>query len=143
MKVRDILHTKGATVITTTPDATLHDALRTLVDSRVVTLVVIDPAGKVVGIITERDLLRVCAELNGEIDRLRVADWMTTHLIIGVPRDEVGYIMGIMTHNRIRHSPIMDDGRLEGIISIGDVVKAQLEETEFENRYLKDYIQRQ
>ena len=133
MKVRDILHTKGATVITTTPDATLHDALRTLINSRVGALVVIDLEGKVVGIITERDLLRVCAELNGEINSLRVADWMTTHLIIGVPQDEVSYIMGIMTHNRIRHLPIMDDGRLEGIVSIGDVVKAQLDE-QFESR---------
>jgi len=143
MKVRDILHTKGAEVITTTPDTTLHDALRTLVESRVGALVVINPTGKVVGIITERDLLRMCAVRNDDIDRLHVADWMTTNLIIGVPTDEVGYIMGIMTNNRIRHLPIMADGRLEGIISIGDVVKAQLEETEFENRYLKDYIQRQ
>jgi len=143
MKVCDILQTKGTTVITTTPDATLHDALRTLVDSRVGALVVIDTAGHVVGIITERDLLRMCAAHSDDIDRIRVVEWMTTNLIIGVPTDEVGYIMGIMTNNRIRHLPIMDDGRLEGIISIGDVVKAQLEETEFENRYLKDYIQRQ
>ncbi len=143
MKVCDILHTKGTAVITTTPDATLHDALQTLVDSRVGALVVINPEGKVVGIITERDLLRMCAAHSAEIDSIYVADWMTTNLIIGVPKDEVGYIMGIMTNNRIRHLPIMDDGRLEGIISIGDVVKAQLEETEFENRYLKDYIQRQ
>lgn len=143
MKVCDILHTKGTDVITTTPDATLHEALRTLVMSRVGALVVLNPPGKVVGIITERDLLRLCAARNDEIDRLCVADWMTTDLIIGVPTDEVGYIMGIMTNNRIRHLPIMADGRLEGIISIGDVVKAQLEETAFENRYLKDYIQRQ
>lgn len=143
MKVGDILHTKGTAVITIRPDATLHDALRTLVDSHVGALVVINSAGKVVGIITERDLLRMCAARNTEIDRIYVADWMTTNLIIGVPKDEVGYVMGIMTNNRIRHLPIMDGGRLEGIISIGDVVKAQLEETEFENRYLKDYIQRQ
>jgi CBS domain-containing protein len=143
MKVCDILHTKGTAVMTTTPDATLHDALRTLVNARVGALVVVNLEGKVVGIITERDLLRVCADHSGEINSSRVADWMTTNLIIGVPKDEIGYIMGIMTNNCIRHLPIMDNGRLEGIISIGDAVKAQLEETEFENRYLKDYIQRQ
>jgi CBS domain-containing protein len=106
-------------------------------------LVVTTAEGKVVGIITERDLLRVCAARSGEIDDTRIAECMPANLIIGLPEDEVGYVMGIMTNNRIRHLPIMNGERLEGIISIGDVVKAQLEETEFENRYLKDYIQRQ
>jgi CBS domain-containing protein len=143
MKVSQILQSKGTTVITARPDATLHDALRTLVSNRVGALVVTTTEGKVVGIITERDLLRVCAARSGEIDDTRVAECMTANLIIGLPEDEVGYVMGIMTNNRIRHLPIMNGERLEGIISIGDIVKAQLEETEFENRYLKDYIQRQ
>ena len=143
MKVSQILRSKGIAVITARPDATLHDALQTLVSNRVGALVVTTTEGKVVGIITERDLLRVCAARSGEIDDTRVAECMTANLIIGLPEDEVGYVMGIMTNNRIRHLPIMNGERLEGIISIGDVVKAQLEETEFENRYLKDYIQRQ
>jgi CBS domain-containing protein len=143
MKVSQILRSKGTAVITARPDATLHDALQTLVSNRVGALVVTTTEGKVVGIITERDLLRVCAARSGEIDDTRVAECMTANLIIGLPQDEVGYVMGIMTNNRIRHLPIMNGERLEGIISIGDVVKAQLEETEFENRYLKDYIQRQ
>ncbi len=66
---------------------------------------------------------------------------MTTRLIIGVPDDEVSYVMGVMTHNRIRHLPIVSGDHLEGILSIGDVVKAQLEEVAVENRYLRDYIQ--
>jgi CBS domain-containing protein len=143
MKVSQILRSKGTAVFTARPDATLHDALQTLVSNRVGALVVTTTEGKVVGIITERDLLRVCAARSGEIDDTRVAECMTANLIIGLPEDEVGYVMGIMTNNRIRRLPIMNGERLEGIISIGDVVKAQLEETEFENRYLKDYIQRQ
>lgn len=143
MKVRDLLQAKGSAVTTIHPQATLYDALAALVHHRIGSLVVIDDAGKVAGIITERDLLRECLTRGEQLKDLQVREVMTTHVIIGVPEDEVGYIMGIMTHNRIRHLPIMEGQRLEGLVSIGDVVKAQLEETEFENRYLKDYIQRQ
>jgi CBS domain-containing protein len=66
---------------------------------------------------------------------------MTRGLIVGVPKDSVDYAMGVMTRNRIRHLPIMEGKKLAGIISIGDVVKDQLSESEFENRMLKDYIQ--
>jgi CBS domain-containing protein len=143
MKVQDLLRAKGTAVMTIHPEATLYDALAALVHHRIGSLVVTDDAGKVVGIITERDLLRECATRGERLKELQIREVMTTHLIIGVPDDDVGYVMGIMTQNRIRHLPIIDGQRLEGLISIGDVVKAQLEETEFENRYLKDYIQRQ
>jgi signal-transduction protein with cAMP-binding, CBS, and nucleotidyltransferase domain len=69
-----------------------------------------------------------------------VKDVMTKHLIVGVPDDDLSYVMGIMTKNKIRHLPIMDGGELAGIISIGDVVNAHVVETTFENRMLKDYI---
>ncbi|MBI3244891.1 MAG: CBS domain-containing protein [Deltaproteobacteria bacterium] len=143
MKVRDLLQAKDTAIMTIHPEATLYDALAALVHHRIGSLVVLAAASQVVGIITERDLLRECLTRNEQLKDLQVCEVMTTHLIIGVPEDEVGYIMGIMTHNRIRHLPIMDGQRLAGLISIGDVVKAQLEETEFENRYLKEYIQRQ
>jgi CBS domain-containing protein len=143
MKVQDLLQAKGTAVMTIHPEATLYDALKALVHHRIGSLVVTDDAGKVVGIITERDLLRECMTRGEQLKDLQIREVMTTRLIIGVPDDDVGYVMGIMTQNRVRHLPIMDGQRLEGLISIGDVVKAQLEETEFENRYLKDYIQRQ
>ncbi|HXG21121.1 MAG TPA: CBS domain-containing protein [Methylomirabilota bacterium] len=143
MKVRDLLQVKGSAVITIHPQATLYDALTALVHHRIGSLVVLDDAGKVAGIITERDLLRECLTRGEQLKALQVRDVMTTHLIIGVPEDQIGYVMGIMTQNRIRRLPIMQGQHLEGLISIGDVVKAQLEETEFENRYLKEYIQRQ
>jgi CBS domain-containing protein len=143
MKIRDILRGKGAEVVTIHPEATVHQAMQVLVHHRIGSLVVIGERGKIAGIITERDILRECAARSEGVKETTVREVMTTNLIIGVPDDEVGYVMGIMTHNRIRHLPIIAGERLEGMISIGDVVKAQLEETEFENRYLKDYIQRQ
>lgn len=143
MKIRDLLRGKGTAVVTIRPEATIHDAMTMLVNHRIGSLVVTDEQGRIIGIITERDILRECAARSEQVKNTRVQEVMTTNPIIGVPDDEVGYVMGIMTNNRIRHLPIMAGERLEGIISIGDVVKAQLEETEFENRYLKDYIQRQ
>jgi CBS domain-containing protein len=143
MKVRDLLQAKGSAVMSIHPEATLYDALAALVHHRIGSLVVIDGTGNVAGLITERDLLRECLTRGEQLKDLQVREVMTTRLIIGVPEDEVGYVMGIMTQNRIRHLPIMHGQHLEGLISIGDVVKAQLEETEFENRYLKEYIQRQ
>ena len=124
MKVRDILRHKGTVVITTTPETSLYDALGTLVNYRVGALVVMNSEDKTVGIITERDVLRVCATHSSDLDHNTVAAHMTTQLIIGVPEDEVGYVMGIMTNNRIRHLPIMEGERLKGIVSIGDLVKA-------------------
>lgn len=143
MKIRDLLRGKGTAVVTIRPEATIHDAMTMLVNHRIGSLVVTDEQGRIIGIITERDILRECAARSEQVKNTRVQEVMTTNPSIGVPDDEVGYVMGIMTNNRIRHLPIMAGERLEGIISIGDVVKAQLEETEFENRYLKDYIQRQ
>lgn len=143
MKIRDLLRGKGTAVVTIRPEATIHDAMTMLVNHRIGSLVVTEEQGRIIGIITERDILRECAARSEQVKNTRVQEVMTTNPIIGVPDDEVGYVMGIMTNNRIRHLPIMAGERLEGIISIGDVVKAQLEETEFENRYLKDYIQRQ
>jgi CBS domain-containing protein len=143
MQVRDILQSKGTTVTTIGPEATIHEAMKTLVQHRIGSLVVSDEGGKIVGIITERDILRECAEHSERVKNTQVREVMTTNLIIGLPDDEISYVMGIMTHNRMRHLPIIANEKLEGLISIGDVVKAQLEETEFENRYLKDYIQRQ
>ena len=96
--------------------------------------------GVVMGIITERDILRETAERCEEIRDRLVGEVMTRDVIIGVPDDDLDYVMGVMTKNRIRHLPVMDESGLIGIISIGDVVNAHLRNTAFENRMLKDYI---
>jgi CBS domain-containing protein len=140
MKVTDILHDKGNDVQTIHPDATIQQVMEALLEHRIGSLVVSTDAGEIVGIITERDVLRECAQRSEQVRNIRVRDVMTTRLIVGTPDDDLGYVMGIMTHNRIRHLPIITAQRLVGLISIGDVVKAQLEETVFENHYLREYI---
>ena len=140
MKVKDILHRKGAEVVTVRPHNTVHEAVKTLCDHGIGAAVVTRDDGEVCGIISERDILRESAERCEVLRETSVSDIMTEDLIIGVPTDRLDYVMGIMTKNRIRHLPILDEGQLVGIISIGDVVNAHLNETEFENRLLKDYI---
>ncbi len=150
MRVADILRDKGSDVVTIEDHRTVHDAICTLNERRIGALVVRGEDGEINGIITERDILRECGERCIYLGRSQepkesacpslVRDVMTKHLIIGVPDDDLNYVMGIMTKNRIRHLPIVDEKGLAGIVSIGDVVNAHLNETDFENRMLKDYI---
>lgn len=141
MTLRDILKVKGSHVYTIGPDHSVQDAVMVLMQYRVGALLVQDAQGKPIGIISERDVLRECLDRSAELPSIRVREAMTTDLIIGLPDDEIRYTMGIMTQNRIRHLPVMDGGRVAGMISIGDVVKATLDETEYENHYLREYIQ--
>jgi CBS domain-containing protein len=140
MKLRDILEVKGSQVYSVGPDQTVRDAVAILMQHRVGALLVEDAQGNPVGIISERDVLRECLHRADQLGRIHVRDAMTKDLIIGLPDDDIGYTMGIMTKNRTRHLPIMDGGKVVGMISIGDVVKATLDETEYENRYLREYI---
>jgi CBS domain-containing protein len=141
MKLRDILQAKGSQVYSVGPDHTVQDAVAILMQHRVGGLLVLDAQNHVVGIITERDVLRECHRRADRLPQILVREAMSRDVIIGLPEDDIGYTMGIMTHNRIRHLPVMDGGRVAGMISIGDVVKASLDEVEYENRYLKEYIQ--
>jgi CBS domain-containing protein len=141
MKVRDILKVKGSQVYTIGPDQTVLDAVAILMQHRIGALLVRDRAGTVSGIISERDVLRECLHRSADLGRIAVREVMTSDLVVCVPDDDVDYAMGIVTKNRVRHLPIMDDDGVAGIISIGDLVKAGLEEAEYENRYLKEYIQ--
>jgi len=141
MKVRDILKVKGSQVYTIGPDQTVLDAVAILMQHRIGALLVRDATGTVSGIISERDVLGQCLHRSADLDRIHVREVMTRDLVVCVPDDDVDYAMGIVTKNRVRHLPIMDDDGVAGIISIGDLVKACLEEAEYENRYLKEYIQ--
>jgi CBS domain-containing protein len=127
-------------------DATLADAAQTLVEHKIGALLVSQsPEGgeaQPVGIITERDILYSCAADNLPLATTRVAEIMTTELITGSPGDAVESVMGLMTSKRIRHLPVFAEGRLVGIVSIGDIVKAQHDRLAMENRFMKDYIQR-
>jgi CBS domain-containing protein len=140
MKIREILHGKGSQVYSIAPEQTVLDAVAQLNAHRIGALVVRDASGAVVGIITERDVLRECLHHSTELAGRRVRDAMTANLIVCVVDDDVDYAMAIVTRNRVRHLPVLDGDRLAGLVSIGDLVKATLDETQHENRYLKDYI---
>lgn len=143
MTLRNILHAKGKKVFTTVPQATLEMAIRAMVDHNCGSLVVCveEDDQKMVGIITERDILRSLASGNQQLGQVTVAEVMTKNVITGTSASMIPEIMGLMTEHRIRHLPIVEDGRLTGLISIGDVVKAQHDELTAENHYLKEYIQ--
>jgi CBS domain-containing protein len=103
--------------------------------------VVVEDHDDIRGIFSERDVMRLATGGTAALRGTRVSDVMTTDLVVGVEDDAVDYVMEIMTRNRIRHLPIVDeDGALTGLVSIGDVVNALRQEVEAENRYLRDYI---
>ena len=151
MQIRDILREKGTQVVTIGLRQAIHDVIDKLNEHSIGALVVMDDNEEVAGIITERDILHICGNLIPRAQdagagqqaesSLVVEDAMTRDLIIGVPDDNLNYVMGIMSKNHIRHLPILDNGKLEGIVSIGDLVSARLEQQVFENRNLRDYIQ--
>lgn len=150
MRISDILRKKGSTVVTVGEGRTVHEAICILNKHKIGALVVTGSGGGITGIISERDVLRMCGEQCAALPNrptsdedpcpALVKDAMTADVIIGVPEDALTYVMATMTKNRIRHLPVLEDGELVGIISIGDVVNAHVEETEFDNRQLKDYI---
>lgn len=139
MKIRDILQAKGSQVVTIGPQATLHEALCTFVGRKVGALPVQDPSGAVLGIVTERDVMRE-VHAASPIRKKRVEEAMTRNLVTGCPEDEVEYVMTEMTEKRFRHMPVMEDGHLVGILSIGDLVKSQLHRAKFEVMELRGYI---
>lgn len=140
MNVSDILSRKGRHVITVTPETTIQDAIRTLVDHGVGSLLVVDEGGAIRGILTERDILRATAAHFDGLASFTVADLMSKDVLIAVGEDSIGYVERVMTEHRIRHLPILEGGKLSGLISIGDVVKWIAEKAEGEVRHLKDYI---
>ena len=142
MQLIDLLRAKGTQVATVHADATLQEVVDRMVDHNIGSLVVV-PLGQpsvVLGIITERDILRACATRRLSLAQQCVAEVMSRDLLTGSLHDEVEAIMGLMTEHRIRHLPIVEDGRLRGIISIGDIVKAQHDALSVENHYLRNYL---
>jgi CBS domain-containing protein len=140
MKVRDILFAKGGQVFSVSPHETVQAAVRVLMRHRIGALLVVDAHGNVAGIITERDVLRECLHGADRLEQVTVGDAMTTNLVVGLPDDGLDDAMSAMTRHRVRHLPILDCGNVAGMISIGDVVRASLDETVHENGFLHEYI---
>jgi CBS domain-containing protein len=140
VKVKDILKDKGSKVATIGMEDTTYDAVKKLVEKNIGSLLVLDEKGGIAGIITERDILKECDQRFQSLDKTKVKDVMSKKLIVASPDDDVDYVENVMTENRIRHLPIVSGEKLEGIISIGDLVNVQRAQCKVENRYLKAYI---
>lgn len=139
MRISDVLRSKGADVITTDPDRTLLEVVRTLVRHDIGATVVVEK-GRPVGIVSERDILRLTARAHDALATTRAEALMTRDLVTASPEDDLDLVMNLMTNHRVRHLPILEDERLVGIVSIGDVVNRLRSESEENNRHLMAYI---
>ena len=140
MKVETMLAVKGDKVVTLRPDATVATVIRMLKLEGIGALVVSEDGEKILGIISERDVVRALVDHGGEVLKMRVAELMTHSVKNCTPDANIKDVMAEMTRSRVRHLPVVRDGKLSGIISIGDVVKNRLEELETETSVLRDYI---
>lgn len=139
MHIADVLKNKGAGVLTTAPDTLISDLISGLVGRNVGAMVVVGPDG-VMGIVSERDVVRMLHEHGAAALGRRVAEIMTSEVITCSPEDSVDGLSVLMTNHRVRHVPVVVDGRLAGIVSIGDVVKTRMEELQAEREQLAAYI---
>lgn len=139
MKIADVLASKGAQVITIQPQQTIKEAVDLMEAHNIGGLVVINPAGEIQGIITERDLIRYAATKNPTF-AAQVGTVMSKNVIVGVLQDEIDAVAHTMTEKRFRHLPVVDSGQLIGILTIGDVVKAQRDRYEGELHTLQIQI---
>jgi CBS domain-containing protein len=139
MTVAAILGGKGRNVVTTTPKASVSEVVTALARHRIGAVVVVDSAEKIVGIVSERDVVRALSA-GGDVLAGPVAAIMTRTVVTCSEADTVDQVMARMTRGRFRHLPVVDGGRLAGIVSIGDVVKARIEQIEREAEHLRAYI---
>ncbi len=139
MKVRDILARKGHDVMTTSPQTTLREAARLLKTHRIGALVVVEE-DRPVGILSERDIVNAVADAGAEAIDAPVADFMSRDMIACSMDDTTDRLMEVMTEKRVRHLPVLENGKLAGLVSIGDVVKQRIEEISFEAEQMKMFI---
>ncbi len=140
MLVSQVIREKGDIVFTISPDETLSEAAALLHQRQVGSAVVLGAGGAVVGLISERDVVRQLAlEGAGALEQ-PVSAAMTTEVVLAAPDEKVDELLARMTDRRVRHLPVMQGGRLVGLVSIGDLVKRKIAESEAEARDLKAYI---
>ena len=140
MKVKDILAVKGSRVVTIAEYTTVFDAMMVFSANRIGSLIVVDKEENILGIICARDVLMATLNHLEDIKTMKIDKIMTTSLIVARENDDLDYVRAVMTKNRVRHLPIMDNKKMIGLISMGDVVSAQVNEKDVELRYYKEYI---
>ena len=139
MRIADVLRSKGSEVATVAPGATVSELIATLAERNVGALPVVD-GGRLVGIVSERDVVRRLHAGGAAVLDARVADIMTSEVTTCSPSDGAAELASVMTRGRFRHLPVVVDGRLAGIVSIGDLVKARIDMLESEREQLQSYI---
>ena len=140
MIVNRILSLKGRDVTTIDPDRSLSEAAKVLAERRIGALLIVDGSRPVAGIISERDIVRAVATHGAKALEEPISRFMTEKVLTCTGETSVTHVMGLMTQQKFRHVPVVEGGRLVGIVSIGDVVKERLEEVEAEAEAIKEYI---
>jgi len=140
MTVAQILNAKGRAVITAQPGDTVLTVAQTLAGKKIGAVVVVDAQGRIGGIVSERDIVRAVALGGPKALDKPIKEFMTSSVRTCAPRDTEAELMSLMTEHRVRHLPVVENGKLGGMISIGDVVKYRIEEIEREAEEMKSYI---
>ena len=140
MKLAELLKAKQKEIAKISQDSTIAEAANTFADRKIGALLVNDQDSAIVGILSERDIVRGMSQHGTSLHDLKVSDLMTTNLIRCAPGDTVNEAMAMMTDRRIRHLPVFDDEQLVGFISIGDLVKCRMMEVQSEAEALRQYI---
>lgn len=140
MNVASVLKAKGRAVATARPETTLKEIAIQLAQKGIGAIVIVDDRDEVVGIISERDLVRAVATGNNEVLDSPVSDGMTRDVVTCGENRTIDELMEIMTKGRFRHVPVVEGGKLTGIVSIGDVVKNHIAEVEMEVSAMRDYL---
>ena len=141
MQLKEILKKKGGQPVVVPTSATVADAIRAMTEHKVGSVMIPNADGSPAGIFTERDVLNLCAEGRTDFAKMSLRPCMTCDMTTGKPEDTVSEVLAIMTAKRFRHMPVVDDdGKMIGVVSIGDLVKAKLEETAQEAQALREYI---
>lgn len=140
MNVEQLLSGKGHDVISVQPHRTLSEAIRTLSEKRIGAVVVMGADGALVGILSERDIIRALGELGAGALESAVSRSMTSKVVTCRPQTSVDELMEIMTTGRFRHVPVVENGRVTGLVSIGDVVKHRVAAIEAESQAMRNYI---
>jgi CBS domain-containing protein len=141
MKIKDILAEKGTRVVTTHKNNLLVDVMSLFIANKIGSLVVVNKHDEIMGIVAPFDILKAVHTNPENIGTMMVSEVMSEDVIVATPEDNTDGLLTIMTENRIRHIPVIDGGKLAGLVSIGDVVKAQLTTQDVQIHYLKEFLE--
>jgi CBS domain-containing protein len=140
MKVRDLLDTKGKDIVSIDISSTVEDAIRAM-GARKISAIMVTDQGKTMGIFTERDVVRSYISSGGKnFHDVAIRDHMVSDLIVAVPDDDLENVMSTMVEKNIRHLPVIDTGRVVGMLSVRDIIQTHVKKLKSEIHYLRDYI---